>query len=70
MTKNKLFRNKVNNKKNIQRHLFMIIWILLFHIFLNNDKRKFWKVTRHFVKKKITITFMFNTSKRRQSMAF
>ena len=40
------YRNKVNNKKNAcKRNLDIIV-----SDFQNNDKRKFWKVIRHFVK--------------------
>ena len=49
--KYKMLRNKVNNKKNIRRNLFITIRILIIvSDSQNNDKRKFWKVIRHFVK--------------------
>ena len=46
-----MFTNKVNNQKNMRRNLFIITSILLFQIFQNNDKRKFWKVICYFVKR-------------------
>ena len=47
-----MLRNKVNNnKKNMRRNLFIRIWILIIvSDSQNNDKRRFWKVIRHFVK--------------------
>ena len=47
--KYKLSRNKVNNK-NMQRNLFYKSLDIIISDFQNNDKRKFWKVTRHVVK--------------------
>ena len=48
--KYKLFRNKVNNQKKHARELFYNNLDIIVSDFQNNDKRKFWKVIRHFVK--------------------
>ena len=55
MTKKyKSFRNKVNNKKSMLRNIFYNNLDIIVSDFQNNDKRKFWKVTRHFVKNNST----------------
>ena len=48
--KYKLFRNKVNNQKKHAKELFYNNLDIIVSDFQNNDKRKFWKVIRHFVK--------------------
>ena len=48
--KYKLFRNKVNNQKKHAKELFYNNLDVIVSDFQNNDKRKFWKVIRHFVK--------------------
>ena len=49
--KYKMFRNLVNNQKNMRRNLFYNNLGIIVSDFQNNDKRKFWNVIRHFVKR-------------------
>ena len=48
--KYKYYRNKVNNKKKHAKEYFYNNLDIIVSDFQNNDKRKFWKVIRHFVK--------------------
>ena len=48
--KYKLFRNKVNNQKKHAKELFYNNLDIIVSDFQNNDKPKFWKVIRQFVK--------------------
>ena len=43
-------RNQINNKKKHVKELFYNNLDIIVSDFQNNDKRKFWKVIRHFVK--------------------
>ena len=45
----KMFRNKVNNQKSAKESFYNNLDSIVSD-FQNNDKRKFWKVIRHFVK--------------------
>ena len=48
--KYKYYRNKVNNqKKHAKEHFYYNLDIIVSD-FQKNDKSKFWKVNRHFVK--------------------
>ena len=48
--KYKYYRNKVNNLKKHAKESFYNNLDIIVSDFQNNDKRKFWKVIRHFVK--------------------
>ena len=48
----KKLRNKVNNLKKHAKELFFNNLELSISDFYNNDKKKFWKVIRHFIKNK------------------
>ena len=48
--KYKRLRNKVNNQRKQAKEFFYNNLDLIITDFENNDKRKFWKVIRHFVK--------------------
>ena len=50
MEKYKYYRNKVNNQKKHAKEYFYNNLDIIVSDFQNNDKRKFWKVIRHFVK--------------------
>ena len=52
--KYKYYRNKVNNLKKPAKESFYNNLDIIVSVFQNNDKRKFWKVIRHFVKIIIT----------------
>ena len=47
-TKYKYYRNKVNNQKKHAKESFYNNLDIIVSDFQNNDKRKFWKVIRHF----------------------
>ena len=59
--KYKYYRNKVNNKKKHAKKYFYNNLDIIVSDFQNNDKRKFWKVIRHFVKNNSS-TSSFSTS--------
>ena len=48
--KYKYYRKKVNNLENHAKEFFYNNLDIIVSDFQNNDKRKFWKVIRHFVK--------------------
>ena len=52
--KYKYYRNKVNNQKKHAKEYFYNNLDTIVSDFQNNDKRKFWKVIRHFVKNNST----------------
>ena len=54
--KYKFLRNKVNNQKKHAKELFHDNLYIIVSDFHNNDKRKFWKVIRHFVKNNKSIS--------------
>ena len=65
--KYKYYRNKVNNLKKHAKESFYNNLDIIVSDFQNNDKRKFWKVIRHFVKNNSSSLsippFFFYTSK-------
>ena len=51
-----MFSKKVNNKKKHVKNFFYNNLDIIVSDFQNDDKRKFWKVIRHFVKSNSSVS--------------